>query len=176
MDNIDLSGFFSTKAEANDFSTRISRLSERIYNTDFDLEKELTEKLGISKKEKFMILLRDNNISAQSNSELKAFFEKIITIISSLPVLSITIAFEPRDTTLKKLSDWFILNFKRQSLFELRVDKNIIGGAVIDFKGKHADFAIKSRFEQITQRLVSRTNLPEKSGNISAQSSGAGVN
>lgn len=176
MDNIDLSAFFTTKAEANDFLTRISQLSERVYNTGFDLEKELSDKLGLTKKEKFMILLRDNNVSTSSNSELKAFFEKISTIITSLPVLSVTIAFEPRDTTLKKLSDWFVLNFKRQALFELRVDKKIIGGAVINFKGKHEDFTIKSRFEQITQRLISRSRAPEKSDEINAQGTALAVN
>lgn len=176
MDNFDLSAFFSTKSEANDYMTRIAQLSERVYNTDFDLEKELAEKLGLNKKEKFMILLRDNNISTSSNSALKAFFEKIIAVTTSLPVLSVTIAFEPRDTTLKKLSDWFILNFKSQALFELKVDKNIIGGAVIDFKGKHGDFTIKTRFDQITQRLISRERAPGKSDEINAQGPAHAVN
>ena len=126
METIDLSDFFTTKAQATDFSTRLSAIMEATYKTDFNLEKTLMEQFGIEKKDKFIGLLRDNNISIDSGASLKAFLTKIQTDIASIATLPIVIAFEPREQTLKTLSEWFFLNMKKQVLFDIKVDKNLL--------------------------------------------------
>lgn len=149
MDTLDLSYFFQTKSQANDFLARISTISDQTYTTNFDLEKSLMEQFGLEKKDKFIALLRDNQINSKSASELKAFLTTLQNKITSLPALSITIAFEPKAQTLKALSDWFVLNLHHQMLFEITVDPKMIAGATFTFNGKHMDFSIKPKFEKI---------------------------
>jgi F0F1-type ATP synthase delta subunit len=149
MEDLDLSFFFKTKIQAVDFFARLSTISEKIYGTGFNLEKVLIEQLGIQKKDKFMILLRNNNIQSNSNSALKDFIGKIQDKISSLPTVSLTIAFEPKEETLKNLADWFPLNIDKQVLLDIKVDPDIIAGAYVSYSGKYSDFSIKPVFDQI---------------------------
>jgi F0F1-type ATP synthase delta subunit len=149
MEDLDLSCFFKTEAQAVDFSTRLCAISDKIYNTNFNLEKTLTDQLGIQEKDKFMTILRNNKIPLSSNSALKDFIGKIQEKISSLPTVSLTLAFEPKEKTLKSLSDWFPLNINQQVLLDIKVDPEIIAGASISYKGKFLDFSVKPVFDQV---------------------------
>ncbi len=151
MEELDLSDFFHTKAEANDFSIHLSQISESIYKTGFNLEKELTEHFGVEKKDKFISLLRNNKVNIYSSPDLKTFLDKIQAIIANLPLLSLVIAFEPNEETLKSLSEWLFLNTHKEVLLDITVDSKIIGGATISFNGKYTDCSIKTKFDQIFQ-------------------------
>jgi hypothetical protein len=164
MEEISLSDFFHTKPQATDFSIHLATISEDIYHTDFNLEKALIEHFGIKKKDQFISLLRNNKINIYSNSELKTFFDKIQATISNLPLLSLAIAFEPSEETLKALSEWLILNIHKEVLFDITVDTKLIAGATISFNGKYAECSIKPKFDQIFHDvLINRSKSGEKS-------------
>lgn len=160
---MDLSQFFTTKAQATDFSVRLATISAHIYKTDFDLEKALLDTFGMEKKDMLVKLLNDTNVAVGTPSALKEFFEKIQQAIASLPVLSLTIAFEPREQTLKEISEWFVLNIKSQVLFAITVDTNLIGGATITFNGKYVDYCVKVRFEKILTSIVEKEQTNQAS-------------
>jgi hypothetical protein len=154
MEEITLSNFFQTKSQATDFSIHLAAISEEVYETSFNLEKALTEHFGMKKKDQFITLLRNNKINVFSNSDLKTFFEKIQATISNLPLLSLVIAFEPTEDTLKMLSEWLLLNIHKEVLFDISIDTKIIAGATISFNGKFADCSIKPKFDQIFQDVL----------------------
>lgn len=159
MDQLDLSFFFQTKAQASDFSARLSLIMEKIYNTTFDLEKTLIDQLGLKKKDAFMSLLRENKIDSKNATAIKTFITSLIEYTNKLPVLSLVVAFEPKEKTLQKLSQWSVLNLNKQAIFDITVDPTLIGGAAIDFNGKHMDFSIRPQFDQI----VTDALTPKKS-------------
>jgi F0F1-type ATP synthase delta subunit len=144
----DLSNFFTTKSQATDFTSRLSAISEKIFQTDFNLEKELLNQFGIQKRDKFLILLKDNNISLE-NSALQNFLSLLQQTVSQLPLLTLTIAFQPKEETLKLLADWFPLNLKQQILLDITVDPSLIAGAILSYNGKHQDYSIKPTVEKI---------------------------
>lgn len=146
METIDLSDLFHTKAQADDFSFRLAEIAKKLFETNFNPESALLEHFGIKKKDTFMTLLRNNNVNPESRLAIKEFIEKIQQKISSLSVLSIILAFEPNEATLRSLSAWFVLNTKKQVLFDISVDKGLIGGAAIYSNGKYLDFSIRSAF------------------------------
>jgi F0F1-type ATP synthase delta subunit len=160
MEQIDLSGFFTTRTQASDFSTRLAGLAALMYDTHFDLEKILLEQLGIQKKDKFITLLRHNNIPLDSNFAIKAFIERIKEKISTMPVMTLTIAFEPKEVTLKAFAEWFLINTNKQVLLDVRLDKEIIGGAIISVNGKFFDFSVRPQFNSVLKGVVSSA-LPE---------------
>lgn len=157
MDQLDLSYFFTTKAQAYDFSARLSTISDKIYQTSFNLEKNLIDEFGIQKKEKFMTLLRDNKIPVESNSQMKAFLDTLLEKISKLPVLILTISVEPDTKTLASLSEWFVLNLNKQILLDINIDNRLIAGASIKFQGKAMDFSIRPQFEKILENCLTNT-------------------
>ena len=151
---IDLSYFFRTKIEALDFSERLSGIVDQMYLTDFDLEKALTDKLGITKKDKFMVLLRDNNIGIATDSGLKDFLSKILKDVAAMETVTLTLPIEPAEKMLKAVVDWFMLNTAQQVLLEIVVSPGIVAGAKINFKGKYVDFSENPKIEEIVNRSV----------------------
>src|SRR5215469_5892001 len=149
MEQIDFSDFFSTKAEANDFLSRLTAVIDKIFQTDFHLDKALAEQFGINKSDRLLAILRENNINTESLNAVKPFLQKMQESISAIPVLSITIAFEPGDKTLKSLSEWFLINLKKQIVFDITVDRRLVAGATIKFNGKFSDFSIRPVVERI---------------------------
>lgn len=164
MDELDLSAFFTTKAQAADFSARLSLIAQAIYHTNFSLENALMEQFGIAKKDAFMTMLRDNNIQSEANSDIITFFTKIQEKITNLPLLTLTIAFEPKPSTLQSLSEWFMLQLKRHVLFDITVDSTIIAGATITYNGKYKDYSVKpivDRFLAEPTQQVAQPTVPQ---------------
>jgi len=154
MEEIDLYSFFHTKGQANDFLIRLNNFSESIYKADFNLETSLANNLGLDKKDKFMAMLRENNVNTASTSDLKNFLDKLTEKITNLPPLSLTLAFEPTEDTLKLLNEWFSINVKKQFMFDILVDPNFLAGVAINFNGKHLDFSVKEKFEKILKESL----------------------
>ena len=162
MEEVDLSFFFHTKAQLNDFLVRLSDFSEEIYKNDFNLEKSLIDSFGIEKKEKFVIFLRNNNVNVTSVADLKNFLEKFQEKITKLPILSITLAFEPNEDTLNLLNEWFVINTKKQFVFDISINPNLIAGVALNFNGKFLDFSVSQKFGKLlNDTLVDEAkNLP----------------
>jgi len=156
MEQLDLSDLFTTRAEANDFLARINTISEMLFKTDFNLEKVLIEQLGINKGDRFLTILRENNINVSSTQAIKIFFHTLSEKILAMPVIALTVAFEPQAQTLKAVSEWFVINMKQQMLFDITVDRKIVGGAAVTYNGKFFDFSIRQTFERIMQNYLTR--------------------
>lgn len=155
MDTIDLSAFFITKAQAIDFASRLGAVTEKIFQTDFNFEKSFAEQFGVQKKDKFLSLLRTHNITMESHTALKDFLQKIQEVISSLSVVSLVIAFEPSESSLMAISQWFVMNTSKQVLLDITVDPSLIAGAAINYNGRHADFSIKPAFTKLVTEMLS---------------------
>lgn len=148
MDTIDLSDFFNTRPQAIDFSARLTTILKLVFAKEFNPEQILLDQFGIEKKDKIMTLLRDNGVNAQSRLDIKNFLEKIQAKINTLPVVSLVLAFEPKEATLQSLSRWFLLGMNKQVLFDIKVDKSLIGGAAILSNGKYLDYSIRPEFQR----------------------------
>jgi hypothetical protein len=148
MEILNLSDFITTKAQAVDFSDRLSKISDNIYKTDFNLEQSLQEEFGSEKKDKLMSLLRNNDVPVGTNTALEDFFIKIEETVKDLPIVNLTLAIEPDEAYLKKIADWFVINLNKQVLIEVEVDEGIIGGAMIGFEGKQFNASVKPYFEK----------------------------
>ncbi len=156
MDQLDLSDFFKTKGEAVDFSSRLSDISDKAYQTDFDLSRLLTASLGVTKKEKFIKLLRENNVSEGSKNKLIGFFNRIQEQIAAIAVITMTVAIEPPEEIMTELAQWFLTNINRQVLFDIRVDPVLAGGATISFNGKFKDYTIRPVFDKYLQEILDK--------------------
>lgn len=157
MGELTLSDFFTTKSQANNFSARLNTISEKIYELDFNLDNILHEQFGNIKTDKFISLLRENNVSLESTSALNLFFSQIQKTISTLPLVGLTFAIEPNEQILKSVSDWFLLNLKKQVLIEPETDPDLIAGVAVSFQGKRLDSSIKSIFEQVCANTFQST-------------------
>lgn len=155
MEQLDLTFFFKTKSGAADFAVRLAAIAGEIYNTGFNLDQALIRHLGIQKKDKMISLLRDNNINPGSNSELVQFFGKVQEKITTMPVVTITMAIDPPEETIQAISEWFVLNTSRQAVFDIQVDSRLIAGITLGYRGIFKDYSIRQTVERVINTRVS---------------------
>jgi F0F1-type ATP synthase delta subunit len=149
MEDLNLSEFFTTKAESTEFSVKLDQIMASIFETKFDLEQVLGQYFSISQKDKFLKFLRVNKIDTKKPTELKQFFEKIKEAVAGMKIIHLKLAFEPSEKTLMNFSTWFTMNVKKQFLFEIIVDRKLVAGAEINFNGKYLDLTMKKTLDQI---------------------------
>ena len=150
--NTDLSEFFITKNQANDFIQSLNKIIDKLYEVNFNLENSLANEFGIDKKDKFISLLRENRMNNASQDSLKEALENMQEVVRNLPTVTLTIAFEPNQETLKAFLQWFLFNLNKQVLIDIQVERALIAGATVNCNGKFKDFSVKPLFDEIIKQ------------------------
>lgn len=160
----DLTNLFKTKTQAEDFSRRIGRVTQKVYETDFDLGKALLEEVGPKIRDEFMIILMNNHIDPANRASLKKFMESLREDIKNMEVLGLTLAFQPKEHTLSLISDWLMLNLGSQVLLDIKVDPDLVAGVAVDFRGKHTENSIKAKINSTLEEIFNTkaADLPNK--------------
>lgn len=153
-DIIDLSDFFITRSQANDFTVRLNTVIEQMYTTNYNFEKAINTQFGIQKADTFLKILRDHGLQNATLREVQEFLKKIQEIIKNISVVSLTLAFEPSDDVLKSLAQWFVFNVKKQVVFDIQVDHHLIAGMKINYNGKFKDYSAAPLFEKLVENML----------------------
>ena len=95
-------------------------------------------KLEKEKKEEF-----------QDSKQQALFFELLKNHLLSLPQVKIEIAFSPDDLTILKISRWFEKELGKKVVLELKVNTRVIGGAIVEYKGKLIDFSLVKEIKKM---------------------------
>lgn len=85
------------------------------------------------------------------------------TALQTLKTINITIAIEPSEDLLDKMSDWANKNISQKSIFDVKVDPHIVGGAQVTINGKYTDSSLLKRlnkyFDASGQKLFKSLNI-----------------
>lgn len=124
--------FFSTKREAEEFM--------------FYLEERGSKELGLG--EGALIFGIDSrtaeSLAKMKSSQILSLFKKLY---SSLKVVKLAIAFEPRHEFIEKVKNWLEGTSGTYTLVDLEIDKNLIGGAIVIANNHYRDFSLVSKIQ-----------------------------
>ncbi|MCD6114696.1 F0F1 ATP synthase subunit delta [bacterium] len=110
---------------------KIEKSKEKISNKFYDFFLELSQD-GYSNKEKIL-------------KELEETKEELL----KLPVLKIQLAFSPSPSFIKEISDWLKRNLKKKVLLDVEVNPVIVGGAILEYRGRYLDLSLKKEIEKL---------------------------
>lgn len=119
----------------------IEALEKRLYQTgrrkgrmpiSADLKKE-------AKKQK---------INLNNRQEAKDFLAKMKKSLADLPTVSLTLALAPSQALGKRLASWLGEFVAPNAILDITVDKAILGGVLISFRGHYYDFSLKKKLEK----------------------------
>lgn len=136
-----------TKDEANRFIAEIDQLLNSYFRVGESKREEiLTSKISYPSAQLFKTIIAK---LAGDHAQFEKFLSDLKAEIQSLPVCSITIAFDPSESTLNLISQWVRNNISTHAILDVLSDSSIIGGAKIALGGKYKDMSIKSRLEDL---------------------------
>lgn len=143
-----LLSLFKTKSFAEEVLEKIDELKENLYNRRIDLDKKMGELFSYEMKEKIKSFAWQEQINLNDPESFGKFLSDIRTFIKNMPVVTISIAFQPDDEIVKQISEWFTEQYGKNVVLDLIFDKSLIGGAVIVFNETSKDFSIKKRLDE----------------------------
>lgn len=85
-------------------------------------------------------------------SEVKEFFINLQEALDRVPVLKLDLAFEPGGETVRKLRSWTDEKLGENTILDVRVDREILGGARIMFGGRYFEWTLKEEVAKILDR------------------------
>ncbi len=88
-----------------------------------------------------------------SPEEQLSFFENLKSYLSRIPQLKLEIAFSPSDDFFIELRRWFFEKNKHKVIFDITVNPQIIGGAIIEYGGNYRDFSLLEKMNKELSKI-----------------------
>ncbi len=136
-----VSSLARTRFEANMLLTEVEALERSLFKIgkgDFDS----TLKSSIRATTAYAIA------TVIGSGDREEALKRLKAEINALTFLGLTIAFEPNLEIINRIYVWVKQNLGPGIALDISVDKTILGGAVIEYKGKIASFTLLTKVEQ----------------------------
>jgi len=75
----------------------------------------------------------------QEGENMEKYLSKLEEAVKSLEEFKLELAFDPTEQTLEVVSNWISQNIGEGYLLDIKVNRSILGGAKLSFKGKYFD-------------------------------------
>jgi hypothetical protein len=124
-------------------------LEESLYKFDEQsfvntLEQSVSKKLYNAIKRELGGEVNGSNLELQ-----KALLREIKTRVSSMEMVRLMIAVEPTERMISRIYKWVVDNLGPEKLLEFEVDKSMLGGARITYRGRFADFSWEKKWKEV---------------------------
>lgn len=151
----------------NDFAKNIITKEDLFFYIDeINLAKEFIfkgENLPLSEKlkgkvsqifENFLKNLEREKIISTDLEKNRIFFDKLKNYLLKIPQIKFEIAFEPSKTFIGKLSLWLEKNAKEKIILDLISNPEIVGGVIIEYKGKYFNFSLTKKIDELISKKL----------------------
>lgn len=81
--------------------------------------------------------------------EISEFLKELKEILQSLPILKLELAFLPSRSFLEKIS----LFLGKKIVLDVKVNPEIVGGAILEYKGKYLNLSLEKKVAEIQKTL-----------------------
>lgn len=98
--------------------------------------------------------LEELELLAQKEAQDLAEFSKARVEIEAAPELTIFLARELPDEALVKMGQKARALFGDQLFLDFKVDRELLGGAALVWKGKYRDYSLRAKFEEMYPRII----------------------
>lgn len=133
-----------TEADLARLKAEAQALLQGIYQTNVKaLDQVLTQKVRHHIAEVFRELLKNPG-------ERQEILEKLLKETEKALLVRVTLAFEPTDKQLDDLITYFKAEAGERAILSVIYDSRLIGGVIIEIKGKHVDYSVRRILDETT--------------------------
>lgn len=122
-------------------------------NKSVDFINLLDEVLKLTYSKKFnKDILKELPFEIDENTDISEQLKIYKNAILEAKILDLTLFFEPDDSFITKLYDWFKKNGFNNFLLNISVDSKICGGLEISYNGKYVDLSIRKTVSEYVRK------------------------
>lgn len=138
-----------TVEEQNESINLVEKLFENTYKDRFDPAIVSGSSFGKNLWVAISGAIASRRIGSD-RQEVEKFLNSLLFAIRGLNSLKITIAVTPSDNLIINLQKWAKKNLSENIIFDIKVDPQILGGAIIiSDKGEFADFTLSKKINDV---------------------------
>ncbi len=139
----DILKYITTKEDLYEFIDLLDTLVENAFKKGSSFSKTLDKASG----QKFSAAIKRIG-NGKSPEQIQDILNKLKQEAEKVNFLSLTIAIEPSEELLTSLSKWAEKNFDNKVIFDITVNPDIVGGAIVTYKGNYRDESLKKTLEE----------------------------
>lgn len=145
----DVLRWVKTTEHARDILSEIEILLDSLFKTDANTFEKALRSISILTSQTLKEAFQKDNISLDDKTTIKEYLVGLREQIQKLKTLKLTLAFESSEYTIDNLFNWISKNLLTGIILEIKTDKSIIGGAVIELEGKYKDYSLRKTLEEV---------------------------
>lgn len=141
-----------TKEYFDQFVRNINQLLLDLFGTSAE---QLNVQLDTTYDYKFATIIRNAlakehlDFSEANKLRVDSLLRKILKEAKDIDFIELHIAFEPTERFLGVLKSWVYRNVNEKTLLDIRVDKKVIGGAVLIHGGTYTDLSLGTKLDSL---------------------------
>ena len=93
--------------------------------------------------------LEKNKIISKKPEKNQILFENFEKYLQNLPQIKIKIAFHAKEKFVNEISFWLEKEIKQKVILDLIFNPKIVGGAIIEYKGKQFNFSLAKKIDKL---------------------------
>lgn len=146
---LDLQNLVKTKDDIAVLNSEINLILSALFTSHKKIEKVLTKEIRLTT---YAALKKDFLDKEVSPSKIKELLNELSERLKKLKVLELTLAFEPTQEEIFNIYNWVKENLGDDVILDIKLDKSILGGAIIVFEGLYKDYTVKKQLEEVFEK------------------------
>lgn len=145
--------YVRTTQEAAELLLHIDSLLAKLYT----IEREPFEKIAYASLDPQIAktihdVFSSLKLSWTNGEQIKDFFANLKQAIQRSAVITLTLAYKPSNEAIAAFSQWTRTNIHVNTLLEINRDQDLLGGAIVVYKGNYLDLSVKKRLDEYFQK------------------------
>lgn len=138
-----INNYLQTKYDINQVVSGLDKVLAEMFKGNTKMVDILDKDIPFPLSSDLKKLAQAHGINLENDGDADKFYGEVRKAIMELPILTITTGSPPTLELVRAISDWVIANIKGFVAIDIVVDRKLIAGAMISFKGKNRDYSVK---------------------------------
>lgn len=98
--------------------------------------------------------IETKNLEPTGDEGQKRFLEELVAQLKKLTLAKVTLAFEPNDEFVAKLSSEITGIVGKKVIIDISVEPKIVGGLLLEYQGHYRDYSLRSKVDEFVKQRV----------------------
>ncbi len=143
-----------TVSELQLFYKEIDHIVSSLFSDSSSISDILEKSLSPEKKEVIINYLENEHVDIKNPVLIQESLLKLKKEGDKIPVVNLTLAFEPTQSILKNMSLWFLRRIQKKVVLNITLERTVLGGAFISYDGKYKDYTIQTKLNKYFEKQI----------------------
>lgn len=134
----------------------IRQIEMILYNVHLNIQDQMATILPHDVKERYLNAIHTSGLDIRDSKGVQLFLADLKNKLKAMPVMGLVLSYLPNEKDLRSYASFLFTNLERQVVFDVRLDSSLIGGCLIEFNGRIADYSISKTLDEYVKKNLTK--------------------